>query len=116
MIPDSCEEICPKSFNEWESLLRVTSGESSPLKRMAFRGSGIEEIHIPDSVEELCNKCFYWCKRLSRVTFGECSLLKRRVALEIRQSSIPDNVEELSGKCFTGASVFHALRLASSRH
>ena len=59
--------------------------------------------------------------RLSRVTFGECSLLKRigieaMCGSEIREISIPDSVEELSGKCFTGAGVFHALSLASSRH
>ena len=61
MIPDSCEEICAKSFKEWESLSRVTSGESSSLKRIgieAFRGSGLEEIHIRTVLKNFVTNTF----------------------------------------------------------
>ena len=53
VVPDCVEELFESCFWCCESLLRVTFGESSSLRRIAeraFLGSGVREIHTPDGI------------------------------------------------------------------
>ena len=107
-VPDSVEEISEECFSKFESLSRVTFGESSSLKLIAigaFFQSGICEIHIPDGVQELCEMCFFECGSLSRVTFGESSSLKLIGKQAFSGSGlveihIPDSVKKICEGCF----------------
>ena len=112
-IPDSVQELCDRCFYGCKSLVRVTFGSSSCLKRIgaeAFAGNHgvscrITEISIPDSVREVCCRCFYDCLSLCRVTFGPSSSLehigfKWIGKTNITEVAIPDGVRELCDRCF----------------
>lgn len=69
-IPDRVEELAEKCFCNCTSLLSVTFGEASSLRRIgdqAFSGCCLlKKLDVPDSVEELGEHYFGECKKERR--------------------------------------------------
>ena len=78
-VPDSVVVIGQDCFESCSSLVVVSFGSNSRLKRIlrgAFSGTNITEIDLPDSLEEIEPWAFARCTRLARVGFGKESKLR----------------------------------------
>ena len=115
-IPDSVQEIAPKSFFRCKNLLRVRFGPAPQLKRIgsrAFSGNNagdcsLTEIQFPDSLEEIGDECFMYCEELKPVKFGQSLKRIGKGAFQmwstgkLKKIVIPRSVVEIGDDCFSG--------------